>query len=579
MEPRPSSDAAARAWLAAIVALALAVRVGCWLLFDDPLEGRLIRDPAAYDAWARALVAGEPEAAPYWGDPLYAWLLAAAYACGLGPAQVMLLQAFAGAAHVALVHALARRVTGDARAALAAAALAALYEPYAYFAAALLKNTPSALCFDAALLACLWALERRRLLPALLAGWALGVTALLRPNVLLVAPALGALALGRDRRAGLPVGAGLCAGALLGVAPATWHNVTKGGELVLVNASWGVNLWLGNNPHAPHEARHLSPPGIQSDPLVEAEEWAREAARRSGARLTIGAEQRFWARLAVDYVLEAPGAAAIRSARKVLLLWNRYEVPDNRNLLFQRERTPWPLRGPLPLVGFALLAPLAAGGLVLALRGPRRGDVLALVVVVAVYTASVVPFTVNARYRILLAGPLLPFAGLLVARAFAGWSAGWSGSGAGGRARRGVIAATLGAALVVNLPLEAPEEDLARDHYDVAVHLDASGRPAEALAECDRALALDPALQAAHLERGVALARLGREAEAAAAYLEGTRGRDDVAGLAWFNLALLHERRGDRARARAAYAEALPRLAWRPDAERRARERLEALAR
>jgi tetratricopeptide (TPR) repeat protein len=53
---------------------------------------------------------------------------------------------------------------------------------------------------------------------------------------------------------------------------------------------------------------------------------------------------------------------------------------------------------------------------------------------------------------------------------------------------------------------------------DASALLASAGRHADALARCDRALAIDPALPAAHYNRGNALRALARPAEAAAAY-------------------------------------------------------------
>ena len=100
----------------------------------------------------------------------------------------------------------------------------------------------------------------------------------------------------------------------------------------------------------------------------------------------------------------------------------------------------------------------------------------------------------------------------------------------------------------------------------LAAGLHREGRSGEALAACDRALAADPACAAAHNNRGVVLASLGRRKEAESAFRQAARHADD--GTVALNRASLAEASG-RLRAALAHYDAF--LATEPtDANARA---------
>jgi len=82
------------------------------------------------------------------------------------------------------------------------------------------------------------------------------------------------------------------------------------------------------------------------------------------------------------------------------------------------------------------------------------------------------------------------------------------------RFRRG---GSLEQALGILRELVAAHADDARVHYELGLTLAVWARsPAEALPHFDRAIALGPNMRSAHLQRALALARLGRHAEALA---------------------------------------------------------------
>jgi 4-amino-4-deoxy-L-arabinose transferase-like glycosyltransferase len=184
----------------------------------------------------------------------YSGLLGAVYRVfGSGPHVAPVTNAILGALCVVLVHRVGLRFLSPWRAALAALLTAASPELIVY--AALLMTEPSASL--APLLAALLASRDRQrpLVGALLAGVALGLGALIRPQTLLAAPSLFFLAIDPSHpratlRRGLLVAAVATAAALATVAPWTARNcrVMDGCALVSTNAGW--NLAIGAFPRA-----------------------------------------------------------------------------------------------------------------------------------------------------------------------------------------------------------------------------------------------------------------------------------------------------------------------------------------
>lgn len=174
---------------------------------------------------------------------------------GAGPSTAPIVNAFTGALLAVLVHRLARYATTRNRA-RGAGLLCALNPGLIVYAALVMTEPLAALGLVAAgwLFARDFADKPRR--GALLAGLTLGLTALVRPQSLLVAPALALFdLLGRGPlparlKRGLATAGIALASALAVVAPWTARNcrVMDGCALVSTNAGW--NLAIGAFPRA-----------------------------------------------------------------------------------------------------------------------------------------------------------------------------------------------------------------------------------------------------------------------------------------------------------------------------------------
>jgi 4-amino-4-deoxy-L-arabinose transferase-like glycosyltransferase len=182
------------------------------------------------------------------GAPL---LYAAAFYATGGPREgtARIVEALLGVAAILVVFLLGERL-GGRRVGLIAAFAVAVYPPFIHSTGELMSEPPAILTLPAAVLAFLWASDRERLRAWLLPGFLFGLTAMFRPEYLLVGAAFVVLAavrvgLARGWRPGL-AGAGLLVAALLlPIVPWTIRNIDVLGRVVPISTGSGKALYVG----------------------------------------------------------------------------------------------------------------------------------------------------------------------------------------------------------------------------------------------------------------------------------------------------------------------------------------------
>jgi 4-amino-4-deoxy-L-arabinose transferase-like glycosyltransferase len=300
---------------------------------------------------------------------------------GAGPQVAPLVNAFTGALIAVLAHRLARFATSTPRARVAGLVVA--LDPGLVIYAALVMTEPLAAL---GLLAAAWLVardvDRHPIRGALLAGLALGLTTLVRPQSLLCAPALGLFALHRgDVRAGLRRGlvtAGIAlATAFAVVAPWTLRNckVMDGCALVSTNGGW--NLAIGAFPRATGRFETLR--ASDGCPVVTGQVQ----------------QDRCWMREGMRWIEEDPGRWLALAPKKLEHTFDHESFP--MGYLGEADPDAWPEarkatgRTVLKTVHCALLALAALGlvawpfgrGLTLAARLTQAGALLLVLGLVA----------------------------------------------------------------------------------------------------------------------------------------------------------------------------------------------------
>lgn len=385
-----------------------AVRLGERL--GDPDLASPAVDAHWHDAYARELAGtgsswpdGFPvetvTAEPLHRPPGYPWFLALLYGASGGEAAFALaVQHLLGLVSVALVGLLATRLAGGAWPGLAAAALfgltwlpvhfeGELHAPALLTALTLgglaLATTPSGAAPSA-----------RR---GFVAGLLLAAATLTRPNALL--PGLVVVAW-RTRTSGARAALPLLAGLLLAPVPSLVRNLSAAGEPVPMTTAFGINLFLGQRPEARGVIDSDLGPELDHLQYRTCFDWpqvvARVEAREGRALGHTGADAVLRGR-ALESMAADPMGVLARTATKLGLLLGAREVPHNKEVEAERQRSAARLLAPL---SFPFLLALAGIGIAL---GPRRRLAPALGWVLG-WAVSILPFFVAARYR----EPLLP---------------------------------------------------------------------------------------------------------------------------------------------------------------------------
>jgi hypothetical protein len=182
------------------------------------------------------------------GAPL---LYAAAFYATGGPREgtARIVELLLGLAAIVAVYLLGRRIN-CAPAGLIGALGVAIYPPFIHSTGALFSEPPAIFTLPAAVLAFLWAAEQERLRAWLLPGLLFGITALIRPEYLLVGVAfalLAAIRVGRERgwKPGLSGAALLVAALLSPIVPWTIHNQIVLDRTVPISTGGGKALYVG----------------------------------------------------------------------------------------------------------------------------------------------------------------------------------------------------------------------------------------------------------------------------------------------------------------------------------------------
>jgi tetratricopeptide (TPR) repeat protein len=392
-----------------VVLLALAIKaIVLAQLHDHPLlrpEGGL--DAEYYYRLALRVTDGDLLLGPdaYFVSPLYIYFVALLLAVSGGSLlAVKAAQITLGAVAVALVFLTARRWF-RARTAIVAATLAALTGQFTFYETLVLQTAldPFLTALDLFLLA--RALDRRRPGAFAAAGAAVGIHALNRPNVLIVAAVVALLLVQRMR-----LSAAFVTGVALALAPVTLRNWTMTGEPVLITSHGGLNFYIGN--HAEADGTYRAVAGITPDVSGQAADAERVAEAALGREPTAGEVSRYFYGRAWRWIRDEPAAAAGLLARKIAYVFSaapialnysyEYYARDERTLLRYLIAGPWLLL-PLGLIGLA--APRAPAA-------PRGYVVWASFV--PAYALSIAVFFVASRYRLPLLIPLCVTAGAAI---------------------------------------------------------------------------------------------------------------------------------------------------------------------
>ena len=402
-EPFPVRQAAV------LVAVALVFRLVYWLLASKSLFLQTpVVDGSFFDIWAKSLAAGRVfQPAAFFKPPLYAYLLSWLYKVGFSLTGVLVLQMLVGSFTVLLTY-LCGRLVFTARIAFTGALILAVLPILPFFETQLLAETWTTALTMGSLLLVLRMATGKTASPGralFFAGLLMGVAALGRPNLMLLVAAVAGWLWWNGRAKNQPTVPGitmasvilLIAGFLLAVSPATIHNL-KYGEFTLISANMGANLVTGNSDAAD---------GVSALPVGVIWDDFQLQTRQEGVGRPVEAS-RHLTKKALSWVAANPGRTLALMGKKDLLMVNAQEGRNNINpVWFARQEGVFLLARWWPATWLVL--PAAILGLTFFRRWRPGGGLLLWLVLIQ--AAGVLPFFVNARFRM----PLLPLLALFAA--------------------------------------------------------------------------------------------------------------------------------------------------------------------
>ncbi len=241
-----------------LVIFAVILAVGLALRMERVVNPNAVPgdDALAYNALATSLYEhgtyGEPDFNnPTDWSPGAPLLYAGLFVVTGGPrdGSIRLLEALIGVLGIVAVFLLTFRIAGRAEALLAAGAVA-IYPPFIHSTGAALSEPPAILYLPLAILALLWAMERRSTWAWIPAGLLLGLTALTRPEYLTVAVLIAvAVAIALWRRDGfrqaITPAVVLCLAIAVPIVPWAIRNTLELDRVVPISTGSGKALYVG----------------------------------------------------------------------------------------------------------------------------------------------------------------------------------------------------------------------------------------------------------------------------------------------------------------------------------------------
>jgi 4-amino-4-deoxy-L-arabinose transferase-like glycosyltransferase len=373
--------------------------------------------------WARSLVSGvwEPpyaqlKDAPYFRAPLYPHFLAGLLALfGGSTLAVRVVQIILGSISCVLAYGLATKVFGQ-RTGLVTGLLCSCYWVLAYFDTQLLLPVLLVFLLLAGMLVAFIAAERKSLLIAGLAGLGFGLYAVTRPNILVFFPFLAwwAISLRKHQPASVKrwFAVLLVAGMILPPVVVTLRNRIVGKDWVVIASQGGVNFYIGNNPRS--NGMEAVVPDTRQTWWGGYEDTRAIAEKAAGHPLTPSEVSDYWFGEALHFIRSNPVRWARLMLRKAGAFIGDTELPNNEP--YEAYRREFVSLRSIPL-GFGIVFGLflvslpfqlgigkrsrmagEAGGAI------RSGFIALMLVLVVVYSATVIAFFVTGRYRV----PLVP---------------------------------------------------------------------------------------------------------------------------------------------------------------------------
>lgn len=383
-------------------------------------------DAALYHGLAKNLASGDLSLGKevYYYSPLYAYFLGGLYALfGDSNWVARLANVGLGVLTIGLVYLFSLRFFRSTAVALIAALGTALYGPFLLFDTSSLKRTFALFLAAASLYLVSRADEKGGVIPWLNTGLILGLALNMNGQLSLFVIGLSLWLLFRKYHESSQVAVPpsletmsrrlskigcLLIGVVLTIFPFTIRNYFVAGDVVLTTSTGGIHFYIGNHQGA--WGGYTRVKGIRPNPSGHFFDARRLAQKEVGHPLLASQVSSFWEDRAMEFIKEKPRAFLQLLAKKTLLLFNRYEIPNNEDYQYRTHLSPYLSFFP----GYGFLLPLGLSGLLMALADFRR--LAPLYIFFFSFSLGVIVSIVTWRYRLPLTLVLWPFAAFFVVK-------------------------------------------------------------------------------------------------------------------------------------------------------------------
>ncbi len=377
-------------------------------ILQSPVAQIPIIDSLYYLQWAERLLGGFGFGPyPFFMSPLYPVFIAVAGKIFTSPVYgILVIQIAISFASLLLISNFTSRRFGS-WAGLVSGFLYTIYAPALYFDSVLLSAS-LILLFTMIILTLLDNFcenDGYSWVWLILTGLAIGLSALARPSALILIPAFAIVFLLQNRKSVIANTLWMTLGILIVITPPIIRNVKHGSGPSLTTSSAGINFYIGNKTDANglySEAPFLS----SAEPQYEAEDYRREAIRRSGREMkNVNSASRFWGKQGLRDIAKSPIRWLKLEFMKAAYFWNKTEIPNNVSFYGVKEHSPHLYK--LGFFSFGLIAPFGLVGLWLY----RKDNFTYLpVALIAGYFLASLIFFVSSEYRYAILGILITYA-------------------------------------------------------------------------------------------------------------------------------------------------------------------------
>ncbi len=229
-------------------------------------------------------------------------------------------------------------------------------------------------------------------------GIILGLTLLIRENIILFLPCLILwLFFIKEKKASALIP--IFIGVLIVLLPSSIKNYVVEGSFSPFSSRGGIHFYIANNPHANGSNTIL--PNIPSSPTAQVEAIIYQTKKEIKKELTSEQISNYWFLKGLQFIKNNKRRYVMLSFKKMFLFWNSQEIALNLNYYFCKQFLPI-LN--FPLFSFGLIGPLAILGIVFVVR-QKLTDAYLIILMICVYMAALTIGFVSARYRL----PAVPF--------------------------------------------------------------------------------------------------------------------------------------------------------------------------